>query len=103
MAASGLLLGVLHIILYAVILALVVWIIIYAAGWLGFPLPDVIQKLLWAIVALLVIIALVALLLTGVPPFRFAGITDPGCANAAASALDMPELLSAKLYACPWV
>lgn len=71
MSVSGLLIGVLHIILYAVVLALGVWIIIYAAQWLGFPLPDMIVKLLWAIVALLVVIALVSLLLTGVPPFRW--------------------------------
>jgi hypothetical protein len=64
-----LLIGILQIIAYAIVLAIVVWAIIYGLDWAGFPIPQQIQKLLWALVVVLVLIAVVALLLGGALPF----------------------------------
>jgi hypothetical protein len=66
---EGLLIGALQIIAYAIVLAIVVWIIIYGLAWAGFPVPDQIQKLLWALVVVLVLIAIVSLLLGATLPF----------------------------------
>jgi hypothetical protein len=72
MGLEGLLIGLLYIVLYAVIASIIVWIIIYGAQWLGFPLPPPIPRLLWAVVAIIVLIMLVSLLFGWNPrvPFR---------------------------------
>jgi hypothetical protein len=65
---AGLLVGLLNILLWVLIAAIVVYVIIFVAGALGFPLPPVIQKLLWAVVAIIALIMLIELLLGGGPP-----------------------------------
>jgi hypothetical protein len=45
-------------------------VIIYAAAQFGFPLPHPIPKLLWAIVAIIVLIMLISLLMGWNPRFR---------------------------------
>ncbi len=64
---EGLLIGVLHVLIYIIIAAIIVYAIIWVLGLIGVPLPDIIVKLLWAVVGLIALIMLIQLLLGGVP------------------------------------
>lgn len=63
---DDLLIGLLNVLLYVVIAAVIVYAIIWLLGVVGFAIPPVIVKLLWAIVAIIALIMLVQLLLGGV-------------------------------------
>jgi hypothetical protein len=67
--------------------SLIVWLIIFACSWFGFPLPHPIPKILWAIVGVIVLIMLVSLLFgwRPVPPFR--ARAEPAVASPAVAAL----------------
>lgn len=70
---SAILLGVINIAIVAAILVLIGLIIVWFMSWLGFPIPDQIQKVYMVIVALICLYMIVALLL-GLPlPFRAVG------------------------------
>jgi hypothetical protein len=85
MSIEGLLVGLLYIVLYGVVACIIVWIILYGAAALGFPIPEPIPRLLWAVVAILCLIMLVSLLFGWRPgaPFR---AEVPGGAPAVLSA-----------------
>lgn len=74
---ASLLLGLLNIALVIAVCVLIVLVIIHGAAYLGFPIPDQIQKVLWFIVGLIALIMLVTLLLSLVGgahfPFRVIG------------------------------
>ena len=64
---EGLLIGVLQVLIYIIIAAIIVYAIIWVLGLIGIPLPAIIVKLLWAVVGLIALIMLIQLLLGGVP------------------------------------
>lgn len=66
MSIAGLLLGLINIGIVIVILLLVGAIILWILGWLSFPVPQLVQRLYIAVVALIALYMLVALLL-GMP------------------------------------
>lgn len=66
MAISGILLGIINIAIVVAILLLVGAVIVWFAGWFGFPIPDNIQKIYVGIVALIALYMLVALIF-GIP------------------------------------
>ena len=63
---SALILGVINILIVVAVLLLVGYIILWVMGMLGFPIPDMVQKVFMAIVALIALYMLVALLF-GIP------------------------------------
>jgi D-ribose pyranose/furanose isomerase RbsD len=68
MALSALLLGVINIAIVVAILVLIGYIIVWVMGLLGFPIPQMVQRIFMAIVALIALYMFVALLLGyGVP------------------------------------
>lgn len=71
-----LLIGLLWILFEVLVAALIVYVIIWVLGMIGFALPVVVVKLLWALVALFALILLVQLLF-GVMghPFRLGRAT----------------------------
>lgn len=73
---SALILGIINIAIVVAVLILVGYIIVWFCSTIGFPIPDMVQKLFMIVVALIALYMLVALLLglpvpglTG-PPFR---------------------------------
>jgi hypothetical protein len=70
MTLSGLLLGLLNIVIVIVILVLIGAIIQWVMSTLGWPVPANVQKLFLAVVALIALAMLVALLLGAMPPWR---------------------------------
>lgn len=69
MSLTGILLGLLDIVLLVVILMLVGAIIMWVLGALGWPPPQQVQKLFIAVVAVIALIMVIALLL-GAPRIR---------------------------------
>lgn len=72
MSLSGIILGVINIALYVAILVLIGLIIVWFASWIGFAIPENIQRIYMVIVALIALYMIVALLF-GLPlpgPFR---------------------------------
>jgi hypothetical protein len=72
MSLSGLLLGFLNIIIVVVILVLIGAVIMWVLGALNWPVPQLVQRLYMAVVALIALYLLVALLL-GIPSLRVIG------------------------------
>jgi hypothetical protein len=72
MSLSGLLLGLINIALVVVILLLIGTLVVWFLSWLSFPIPDRVQKLYIAIVALVALYMLVALLF-GMPVVHVVG------------------------------
>ena len=70
---GGILLGIINIAIAVAILVLIGLIILWFMGWLGFPIPDRVQKVFMVIVALIALYMLVALLLGSPLPFRVIG------------------------------
>jgi hypothetical protein len=66
MSLAAVLLGLINIAIVIAIFLLVGAIILWFCNWVGFPVPDLVQKLYLAIVALIGLYMLVALLL-GLP------------------------------------
>jgi hypothetical protein len=100
---ENVILGGLFILLVALLLSLIVWAIIYGAAWFGFALPAQIQKILWAIVGVIVLAMLIALLfavIRGVAPYHpFRADAAPVASRTVAAlpapaARHLPRLLS---------
>jgi hypothetical protein len=72
MSLTGILLGLINILIVVAILLLVGAIIVWVMGMLGFAIPWNIQRIYMAIVALIALYMLVALLL-GIPSLRVIG------------------------------
>lgn len=85
MSLTGILLGVLDVLVLVVILVLIGAIIMWVLSSLGWPVPANVQKLYMAVVALIALIALISLLL-GVPRVHIL---------ASQAAVAMPALLHA--------
>jgi len=69
MSLTGVLLGLINIAIVVAVLILVGYVILWILGIIGFPVPDMVQKLYMVIVALVAIYMIVALLL-GMPTWR---------------------------------
>lgn len=72
MSLAGVLLGLINILIVVIILVLIGAIIMWVLGALGFPVPQLVQRLFIAVVALIALYMLIALLL-GIPSIRFIG------------------------------
>jgi MFS superfamily sulfate permease-like transporter len=62
MSLSGILLGIINIAIYIAILVLIGLIIVWFSEWLGFAIPQQIQRVYMVIVALIALYMIVALL-----------------------------------------
>lgn len=69
MSLTGILLGLINIAIVVAILILIGYVILWILGIIGFPVPDMVQKLYMVIVALIALYMIVALLL-GIPTIR---------------------------------
>jgi len=69
MSLSGILLGLIDIAIVVAILLLIGALILWLLSWLSFPVPETVQKLYIAIVALVALAMLVSLAF-GIPTFR---------------------------------
>jgi hypothetical protein len=69
MSLTGILLGLINIAIVVAILILVGYVILWILGLIGFPVPDMVQKMYMVIVALIALYMIVALLL-GIPTVR---------------------------------
>ena len=72
MSLGAILLGLINIAIVVVVLLLIGACILWFLSWLSFPVPDMVQKLYIAVVALIALYMLVALLL-GIPTVRIIG------------------------------
>lgn len=62
MSLSGVILGLINIAIYVAILVLVGLVVVWFLSWLNFPVPENIQRVFMAIVALIALYLIVALL-----------------------------------------
>jgi hypothetical protein len=69
MSLSAILLGIINIAIVVAILVLIGLVIVWFMSWLGFPIPDNIQKVYMVIVALIALYMLVAILFSLPVPF----------------------------------
>ena len=60
--------------IYACVLALVVYLIIYVLGIIGVPLPPKVIQILWVIVMLVVLLMVLRLVLPGIEHGRLFGM-----------------------------
>lgn len=74
LSLGGILLGIINIGIVVLILLLIGAIILWFMSWLGFPVPQMVQKIYIGIVALVALYMIVALLL-GVPTVHLIGRT----------------------------
>jgi hypothetical protein len=72
MSLTGILLGLINVAIVVAILILVGYVILWILGLIGFPVPDMVQKMYMVIVALIALYMIVALLL-GIPSVRIIG------------------------------
>jgi hypothetical protein len=73
LSLGGVLLGIINVAITVAILVLIGLVIVWFMGYLGFPIPDKVQKVFMVIVALVALYMIVALLL-GLPlPFHVVG------------------------------
>jgi hypothetical protein len=72
MSLGSILLGLINIAIVVAVLLLIGACILWFLSWLSFPVPDMVQKLYIAVVALIALYMLVALLL-GIPTVRIIG------------------------------
>ena len=77
LSLGGILLGVINIAIVVAIFLLIGAIIVWLMSWIGFPVPQMVQKIYIAIVALIALYMLVSLLL-GVPTIHLIGHADYG-------------------------
>jgi Na+/proline symporter len=70
LSLGGILLGIINIAIAVAILVLIGLIIVWFMGYLGFPIPERIQRVFMIIVALIALAMLVALLLGAPVPFH---------------------------------
>lgn len=68
---EALLIGILYIVLYVIIIAIVIWLILTLFQFLGFPVPAIVVRLLWAAVAVIALILVVQLMFGALPMPRF--------------------------------
>jgi hypothetical protein len=66
MSITGALLGLINIAIYVAILVLIGLVVVWFASWMGFAIPENIQRVYMVIVALIALYLIVALLL-GLP------------------------------------
>jgi hypothetical protein len=66
MSITGVLLGLINIAIYVAILVLIGLVVVWFASWMGFAIPENIQRVYMVIVALIALYLIVALLL-GLP------------------------------------
>ena len=57
--------GIITLLIYVVILAIVVYLVIWVLGIIGVPIPEKVIQLLWVIVALVAILMLVNMVMGG--------------------------------------
>jgi MFS superfamily sulfate permease-like transporter len=62
MSLSGVLLGFINVAIYVAILVLVGLVVVWFMGWLGFAIPENIQRVYMVIVALIALYMIVALI-----------------------------------------
>ena len=67
MSATGLLIGLINILITVAILILIGAIVQWVAGLLGFPLPPIVVKLYMVVVALIALVMIISMLV-GIPP-----------------------------------
>lgn len=72
MSLTGILLGLINVAIVVAVLILIGYIILWIMGMIGFPIPDMVQKMYMVIVALIALYMIVALLL-GIPTVRIIG------------------------------
>ena len=75
MSLGGILLGLINIAIYVAILVLIGLIVVWFASWMGFAIPENVQRIYMVIVALIALYMIIALLL-GMPmpgPIRLGG------------------------------
>ena len=72
MSLSGILLGLINIAIVVVVLLLIGAVILWFCSWLSFAIPENVQKLYIAVVALIALYMLVALIF-GIPSIHFIG------------------------------
>jgi hypothetical protein len=72
MSLTGVLLGLINIAIVVAILILIGYVILWILGIIGFPVPEMVQKMYMVIVALIALYMIVALLL-GIPTVRIIG------------------------------
>jgi hypothetical protein len=75
MSLTGILLGLINIAIVVAVLILIGYVILWIMGMIGFPIPDMVQKMYMVIVALIALYMIVALLL-GIPTVRIIGQAD---------------------------
>jgi uncharacterized membrane protein len=66
MSIGGILLGLINVAIWVAVLVLVGLVVVWFSSWLGFAVPDNVQKAYLAVVALIALYMIVALIL-GVP------------------------------------
>jgi hypothetical protein len=98
MSLEGLLIGLLYICLYAVLLCIVVYVLLFFAARFGLGVPPQIVNLIWAAVGLVILIMIVSLLFGWRPGVPFRARAEPVTSSAVAAisappARHMPRLL----------
>ena len=93
MSLQGILLGLINIAIVVAVLVLIGYICLWILGIIGFPVPDMVQKLFMAIVALIALYMIVALLL-GIPTWRIIQSQGPPIGGW----IPAPPSIIAKLY-----
>ena len=73
---EGLIVGVLYIFLYAILLCILVYAIIFICAKFEWPIPAQIQKLMWAAVLVVILIMIISLLMGWNPRFRVEGVSS---------------------------
>lgn len=86
MSLGGILLGVINVAIVIAILVLIGLIIVWFMSWLGFPVPETVQRAFMIVVALIALYMLVALLL-GIPTVRVISFHGGAVAGAALAAV----------------
>ena len=71
---SGLILGIINIAIVVAVLLLIGAVILWFASWMGFAVPEIVQKLYLAVVALIALYMLVGLLFGVVPVPSLTGL-----------------------------
>jgi hypothetical protein len=85
MSLEGLLIGLLYIGLYAVLLCIVVYVLLFFAARFGLGVPPQIINLIWAAVGLVILIMIVSLLFGWRPSVPFRARAEPVTSGAVAA------------------
>lgn len=92
MSLSGLLLGLINIIIVLVILVLIGAVIMWIMGVLGWPVPQLVQRLYLAVIALIGLYMLIALLF-GIPSVRIIGHAESNFPAVGAALPPTPSVM----------